>query len=211
MDAGGWRPRSSTRRERNGPVARRGPRQEPSMTAESNTPALRDGQRAAGLPDDRAGEPHVRPALLLRGGAGPADGGVPRGQRVLEAAGGGPRPSSSTSATPAPARWCRSASSWGCSTTRAALPTARSSGSATWPTTSGSRCTWAITTEDEAGPAPMPLEKVRVLNALFNERLTRPGKKVLILPDLFGPPQGNHLRTDRDRLRPHVHGMRSAR
>ena len=31
-----------------------------------------------------------------------------------------------------------------------------------------------------------PHEKVRVLNALFNGRLTRPGKKVLILPDLFG-------------------------
>jgi hypothetical protein len=44
----------------------------------------------------------------------------------------------------------------------------------------------AITTEEAAGPAPMPLEKVRVLNALFNERLTSPRKKVLILPDLFG-------------------------
>lgn len=44
----------------------------------------------------------------------------------------------------------------------------------------------AITIEEEDGPAPMPLEKVRVLNALFNERLTSPGKKVLILPDLFG-------------------------
>ncbi len=44
----------------------------------------------------------------------------------------------------------------------------------------------AITTEDAAGAAPMPLEKVRVLNTLFNERLTSPGKKVLILPDLFG-------------------------
>jgi hypothetical protein len=44
----------------------------------------------------------------------------------------------------------------------------------------------AITTEDTTGPAPMPLEKVRILNALFNERLTSPGKKVLILPDLFG-------------------------
>ena len=44
----------------------------------------------------------------------------------------------------------------------------------------------AITTEGEEGPAPMPLEKVRVLNALFNERLSSPGKKVLILPDLFG-------------------------
>ena len=31
----------------------------------------------------------------------------------------------------------------------------------------------------------MPLEKVRILNALFNERLTSRGKKVLILPDLF--------------------------
>lgn len=44
----------------------------------------------------------------------------------------------------------------------------------------------AITTEGEEGHAPMPLEKVRVLNTLFNERLTSPGKKVLILPDLFG-------------------------
>ena len=44
----------------------------------------------------------------------------------------------------------------------------------------------AITTEDATGPAPMPLEKVRILNALFNERLGSPGKKVLILPDLFG-------------------------
>lgn len=44
----------------------------------------------------------------------------------------------------------------------------------------------AITTESEEGPALMPLEKIRVLNALFNERLTSPRKKVLILPDLFG-------------------------
>lgn len=44
----------------------------------------------------------------------------------------------------------------------------------------------AITTEGEEGHAPLPLEKVRVLNALFNERLTSPRKKVLILPDLFG-------------------------
>lgn len=44
----------------------------------------------------------------------------------------------------------------------------------------------AITVEGAEGPAPLPLEKVRVLNALFNERLTSPGKKVLILPDLFG-------------------------
>jgi hypothetical protein len=44
----------------------------------------------------------------------------------------------------------------------------------------------AITTEGETGSAPLALEKVRVLNALFNERLTSPGKKVLILPDLFG-------------------------
>jgi hypothetical protein len=44
----------------------------------------------------------------------------------------------------------------------------------------------AITTEGEEGHAPMPLEKVRILNALFNERLTSPQKKVLILPDLFG-------------------------
>lgn len=44
----------------------------------------------------------------------------------------------------------------------------------------------AISTEDEEGPVLMPAEKVRVLNALFNERLKSPGKKVLILPDLFG-------------------------
>jgi len=44
----------------------------------------------------------------------------------------------------------------------------------------------AITTEDGEGASPMSLEKVRVLNTLFNERLTTPGKKVLILPDLFG-------------------------
>ncbi len=43
----------------------------------------------------------------------------------------------------------------------------------------------AITTEDEDGPATMPLSKIRVLNALFNERLATPGKKVLIVPDLF--------------------------
>jgi hypothetical protein len=43
----------------------------------------------------------------------------------------------------------------------------------------------AITTEGEKGPTPLSGEKVRVLNELFNERLTSPGKKVLILPDLF--------------------------
>ena len=43
----------------------------------------------------------------------------------------------------------------------------------------------AITTEDEDGPAPISLEKIRVLNALFNERLATPGKKVLIVPDVF--------------------------
>ena len=35
----------------------------------------------------------------------------------------------------------------------------------------------AITVEGAEGPAPLPLEKVRVLNALFNERLTRPGRR----------------------------------
>lgn len=44
----------------------------------------------------------------------------------------------------------------------------------------------AVTVEGAEGRAPLPLEKVRVLNALFNERLTSPQKKVLILPDLFG-------------------------
>jgi hypothetical protein len=44
----------------------------------------------------------------------------------------------------------------------------------------------AITIEDDNGPVPLPPEKLRVLNALFNERLRSPGKKVLILPDLFG-------------------------
>jgi len=28
-------------------------------------------------------------------------------------------------------------------------------------------------------------EKIRVLNALFNDRLRTPGKKILILPDVF--------------------------
>ena len=44
----------------------------------------------------------------------------------------------------------------------------------------------AITTKSEEGHVPMPLEKIRILNALFNERLTSPQKRVLILPDLFG-------------------------
>ena len=44
----------------------------------------------------------------------------------------------------------------------------------------------AITTEDAEGPAPISLEKIRVLNAFFNDRLKTPGKKVLILPDVFG-------------------------
>lgn len=44
----------------------------------------------------------------------------------------------------------------------------------------------AITIEEDGSAAPLPEEKVRVLNALFNERLTSPGKRVLILPDLFG-------------------------
>ena len=44
----------------------------------------------------------------------------------------------------------------------------------------------AITIEADDGPVPLPPEKVRVLNALFNGRLRSPGKKVLILPDLFG-------------------------
>jgi hypothetical protein len=43
----------------------------------------------------------------------------------------------------------------------------------------------AITTEGTEGSVPLSLEKVRVLNALFNERLTSPQKKVLVLPDLF--------------------------
>jgi hypothetical protein len=44
----------------------------------------------------------------------------------------------------------------------------------------------AITTEGAEDSGPLPHEKVRVLNALFNGRLTSPRKKVLILPDLFG-------------------------
>lgn len=43
----------------------------------------------------------------------------------------------------------------------------------------------AITVEGTEGGAPLSLEKVRVLNALFNERLTSPRKTVLIVPDLF--------------------------
>ncbi len=44
----------------------------------------------------------------------------------------------------------------------------------------------AITTEGAEDSGPLSHEKVRVLNALFNGRLTSPRKKVLILPDLFG-------------------------
>jgi hypothetical protein len=44
----------------------------------------------------------------------------------------------------------------------------------------------AITLEDGQAPAALPDRKVRVLNALFNERLISPDKKVLVLPDLFG-------------------------
>lgn len=44
----------------------------------------------------------------------------------------------------------------------------------------------AITTEGPGSPKSLAPEKVRVLNALFNERLKSPRKKVLILPDLFG-------------------------
>lgn len=44
----------------------------------------------------------------------------------------------------------------------------------------------AITIEGDEGPLALAPEKVRVLNALFNGRLKSPGKKVLILPDLFG-------------------------
>ena len=31
----------------------------------------------------------------------------------------------------------------------------------------------------------IPMEKIKVLNRLFNERIRTPGKKILILPDLF--------------------------
>jgi hypothetical protein len=45
----------------------------------------------------------------------------------------------------------------------------------------------AITTEAADGSRrPLGFEKARILNALFNERLRSPDKKVLILPDLFG-------------------------
>jgi hypothetical protein len=44
----------------------------------------------------------------------------------------------------------------------------------------------AITTEGAEDSGPLAHEKVRVLNALFNGRLTSPRKRVLILPDLFG-------------------------
>ena len=68
----------------------------------------------------------------------------------------------------------------------------------------------AITTEDAEDPGPLPLEKVRVLNALFNERLTSPRQESADPARPLRPPPGDHLRAGRDRLRPHVHGMRSA-
>jgi hypothetical protein len=44
----------------------------------------------------------------------------------------------------------------------------------------------AITYENPDGTkSVLAPDKVRVLNRLFNERLTTPGKKILILPDLF--------------------------
>ncbi len=44
----------------------------------------------------------------------------------------------------------------------------------------------AVTYETPDGAVgKLPPEKVRILNALFNERLRTPGKKILILPDLF--------------------------
>ena len=97
-----------------------------------------------------------------------------------------PRPSSSTSATPGPARWCPSASWRGCSITPAAPEDSTVYQMGDLAHDQRVSLYVAITTESEEGPAPMPLEKVRVLNALFNERLTSPRKKVLILPDLFG-------------------------
>jgi len=45
----------------------------------------------------------------------------------------------------------------------------------------------AISSEKPDGSRlSIPLEKVRILNKLFNERLRNPAKKILILPDLFG-------------------------
>ncbi len=45
----------------------------------------------------------------------------------------------------------------------------------------------AITTAEKDGTrSTLPLEKVRILNRLFNDRLVSPHKKLLILPDLFG-------------------------
>ncbi len=44
----------------------------------------------------------------------------------------------------------------------------------------------AVTYETPDGAVGvLPPEKVRILNALFNERLRTPGKRILILPDLF--------------------------
>jgi hypothetical protein len=44
----------------------------------------------------------------------------------------------------------------------------------------------AVTYENaDGGRSLLAPEKVRVLNRLFNERLRTPGKKILILPDLF--------------------------
>lgn len=45
----------------------------------------------------------------------------------------------------------------------------------------------AITYESPDGSRlNIPMEKIAILNRLFNERLRSPGKKILILPDFFG-------------------------
>jgi hypothetical protein len=38
----------------------------------------------------------------------------------------------------------------------------------------------------DGSPQPMPLDKIAILNRVFNDRLRAPGKRVLIVPDLFG-------------------------
>lgn len=44
----------------------------------------------------------------------------------------------------------------------------------------------AITYETPEGRSVLSFDKLQVLNALFNERLHTPNKKILILPDIFG-------------------------
>ena len=66
-------------------------------------------------------------------------------------------------------------------------PTATSIAWASSPRSSGSGCTSRSRTgRSDGSPLGPWLDKVRILNRYFNERLSTPNKKILILPDYFG-------------------------